>query len=125
MHQAYEDITSRISEEPRWYDENGVPRYAAFHPTYCPDIYANQVVLLRIACAGAGCRREFDVEMHNDGPLCPFLTREMIHYGDPPAHHCPYGGDTMNCDDIAIIECWHRPSAGEWERHRELEGLME
>ncbi|MEA1904451.1 MAG: hypothetical protein U9M97_01030 [Candidatus Hadarchaeota archaeon] len=43
MQANYSDIIERIQEEPRWYDENGTPRYSEFHPKYCPNIYANQV----------------------------------------------------------------------------------
>jgi hypothetical protein len=32
MFQNYSDITERIAETPKWWDENGVPRYAEFEP---------------------------------------------------------------------------------------------
>jgi hypothetical protein len=32
MLQHYEDILSRIAEPPRWFDEQGVPRYCEFAP---------------------------------------------------------------------------------------------
>ena len=122
MHEAYEDITSRIAEEPTWYDSNGAPRYGAFSPAGCPDIYSNTVVLLRIACQE--CRREFLVEMH-ESLWHPFHPQKL-HYGDPPRHGGPdcFAGDTMNCDDLEVVECWHREHIGEWERRTEYEGPM-
>jgi hypothetical protein len=123
MHCNYEDIRSRIPEEPTWYDQNGTPRYGPFKPEMCPDMYANLVVLLRIACAGAGCRQTFDVEMH--GNVFSGITRpKNLHYGDPPCHPCEYGGYTMNCDDLVVLEVWHREGMGDWERRSDLEGPM-
>lgn len=122
MHSNYEDILSRIKEEPLWYDTNGVPRYAKFEPNLCPDIYSNTVILMEIACQYCGQR--FDVEMHA-GIFGTQLRPKGWHYGDPPRHDCPGGGDTMNCDDIAVLECWHREGMGDWVRRRELEGHVD
>jgi hypothetical protein len=124
MHSNYEDIRSRIAETPTWYDANGTPRYGPFTPEMCPNIYAHTVVLLRIACAGAGCRQRFDVEMHDDF-FSPIRNPKNLHYGDPPRHPCEYGGDTMNCDDIAVLEVWHRKGVGDWVRIMDLEGLID
>jgi hypothetical protein len=33
---SYDDIKSRIDDDPKWYDENGVPRYDDFHSKGCP-----------------------------------------------------------------------------------------
>ena len=30
MHEPYDDIKSRVAEEPSWYDENGTPRYGDY-----------------------------------------------------------------------------------------------
>ena len=124
MHHHYNDITSRITEKPSWYDQNGTPRYDRFTPEACPNIYSNQVVLLRIACQQ--CGREFLVEMHAE------LFRELpkkLHYGDPPSHggaDC-IGGDTMNCNDIEVVEVWYRGRSTdfEWKRKPELEGPID
>ena len=62
MHANYFDIISRIDEKPTWYDQNGTPRYEEFNPDLCPNIYAQQVFLLKIACQA--CGEEFDVEMN-------------------------------------------------------------
>lgn len=41
MRASYSDITSRISEPPQWWDENGCPRYCEPHPTHRVNIYAD------------------------------------------------------------------------------------
>ncbi len=102
----YDDIRKRIKEEPIWYDTNGVPRYDKFEPMLCSNIYATEIVLLKIACQS--CGQKFLVEMHYSmmdrvngiKPLSKKLRN--LHYGDPPIHGCC--GDTMNCDDIRIVE---------------------
>ena len=118
MKHDYPDITSRISETPLWYDSNGVPRYAPFSPRLCPNIYANDVVLMRIICQD--CGRSFDVEMHGDS-FHPIGELSELHYGDPPCHGCV--GDSMNCIDIAIVESWQNERF-DWVRHKEQEVLF-
>ena len=102
--------------QPLWWDENGVPRYKAHHPSLCPNIYATEVVLLRISCQS--CDVEFEVQMSwsqsseimalaratevirratgirvhvGDGmiksrSLAELVKDGSIHYGDPPRH---------------------------------------
>ena len=120
MKASYEDITSRIQESPTWYDEDGVPRYGKFSPEYCPDIYTNEVFLIRIACQDCGER--FDVEMHSH-IFEHIANPKELHYGDPPIHGCV--GDTMNCEDLEILEAWHRKLLEGWARVSELEGDMD
>ena len=120
MHENYRDITSRIAEPPKWYDANGAPRYDDFHPDFCPDIYSDEIILLRIACQA--CGRKFDVEIHSG--LFEELRPKECHYGDPPAHGCV--GDTMNCVDLEVLQVWYKHyPMDEWERHPELEGVIE
>lgn len=116
MHARYNDIISRIPEAPKWYDQNGVPRYDNFSPDYCPNIYSDGVVLLRIACQH--CDRQFDVEMHSDS-FAPIKHPQKLHYGDPPSHGCV--GDTMNCEDIAVLQVWYRKKL-DWKREKKFEG---
>ena len=118
MHTSFEDITSRIGEEPRWWDANGTPRYGPFTPKACPNIYAHTVVLYRIACQD--CGEQFDVESH--ASLWDEIVPTKLHYGDPPSHDCV--GDTMNCDDLEVVEVWHKDDFGEWQRRPEAEGSM-
>lgn len=122
MKAQYEDITSRIPEQPTWYDMNGVPRYGPFQPKACPNIYSHQIALMRIACQY--CHRPFDVEIHDDGFFHQLGQPKKLHYGDPPIHDCV--GDTMNCEDLAVLEVWSRDTADrlEWVRLPELEGLI-
>lgn len=118
MKEIYSDITSRIAEPPSWWDENGTPRYGEFSPDRSPNIYADQVALLLIACQA--CGQEFRVEM-NAGYWSRDTNRapREWHYGDPPRHDCV--GDTMNCNDMAVLEFWTRRHARNWERHPLLE----
>jgi len=122
MKTDYKDITSRIAEEPKWYDQNGVPRYDDFHPRYCPNIYSRDAVLLLIACQRCGVR--FHVELHSGMFEGFWGPPKELHYGDPPAHGCV--GDTMNCEDIRVLEVWHKDrTTFEWGRQPDLEGEIE
>lgn len=121
MHESFVDITSRIEGEATWWDQNGTPRYGEFTPERCPNIYSDQVVLLRIECQA--CGREFDVELHNRW-IAPLPRPKELHYGDPPAHDCV--GDSMNCEDLEVLEVWVRERAMDgWTRRRDQEGPIE
>ncbi len=122
----YADIIALAgNKEPLWYDNNGCPRFAPFRPELCPSIYSSVVALLRISCQE--CHEEFLVEMHSElyGRDIPV---SKWHYGDPPAHGCV--GDTMNCDDVEVVEFWVQElNPGEigarWVRYKALEGPVE
>jgi hypothetical protein len=140
----YGDIIDRIEEEPIWYDQNGVPRYEKFKPDLAPNIYADEVILLEIACQD--CGRKFLVEMnweHTDLYLLrhsipnPSFSEVMrgwlktdkkeeswppVHYGDPPSHGCV--GDTMNVYDLRILEFWRKENF-DWARKTEFELELE
>lgn len=131
MLESYEDIRSRIPEEPQWWDEHGVPRYAPFHPRHCANIYADEAVLLLIACQN--CRALFRVAMSfHSVPrraevglvLAEHIKNGTIHYGDPPNTGCCDPGASMNCEDLAVLEYWRR-SKFEWEREPGLERTLE
>ena len=121
MKENYEDIKSRITELPAWYDENGTPRYGEFSVDRCPNIYSNYVGLFLISCQR--CDQRFTVEMSAGY----FDSRSDImpakwHYGDPPIHGCV--GDTMNCNDLRVIQFWIRTN-GTWEHRPEFEGEID
>ncbi|MEK6829690.1 MAG: hypothetical protein AABY15_06220 [Nanoarchaeota archaeon] len=122
----YEDIKKRIKEEPKWYDENGTPRYDSFHPELSPNIYADEVALMKISCQE--CGQIFYVEMswsksnlYNVLPLSKNI--KSLHYGDPPRHSNCSAGDTMNCNDLEIVEFWERnfKKSVEWVRNKKFE----
>lgn len=137
MKASYKDIKERIKDQILWFDENGVPRYAKFHPDLSPNIYAREVVLLEISCQY--CHRRFDVEMSFGDfdrlnniksfkeRLDSFIKNKEkivpVHYGDPPIHECPGGGTTMNCDDLRIKQFWSRKF--EWRRLKKYEIELE
>jgi len=124
MHQDYHDITSRLGS-PVWFDECGVPRYDPFAPGMCNDIYADEAVLLEIACQRCGAR--FHVSDTNRwGPsIREAIVDKAIHYGDPPHHDCI--GDTMNCEDLQVLEYWYRDQSTQhaWTRDRTLEIVLQ
>lgn len=132
MHAEYEDIRSRIQEEPTWFDTNGTPRYGAFHPDLCPSIYSDKVILFKIACQL--CLKEFLVEMHDQSRILQVMhpgrrgleekvIDRDVHYGDPPIHHC--SGVVMTCLNLRVVEFWDRTkprsSNREWVRVPALE----
>lgn len=135
MLESYDDLRRRILEPPKWFDENGVPRYNETHPSLCPDIYADEVLFYEIACQS--CDARFVVEenwsRHNLAAIVrggenPSLSERVrlkrIHYGDPPCWTCASGA-TMNCIDIRTIQFWTRLNADrDWARVPELEGLV-
>jgi hypothetical protein len=147
----YADITSRIPEDPAWYDGNGVPRYGDFAPDML-GVYDDCAILVQIACQS--CDRKFLVgegysqmgrlqgdlrmaalngtpaeEIKPEGPE-DFMRSlaEGFHYGDPPRHNCV--GDTMNCVDHAVIQAWVKNKDWrDWDhlyvRFPEVEGPMD
>lgn len=124
MHESYDDILERISEPPTWFDENGTPRYGEFHPDRCPNIYSHHVGLFLIGCQD--CDAKFHVQMSAN-----IWSRELSHppmkwhYGDPPRHDCPGAGESMNCEDYAVLQFWTKENFGEWERRPEFEGVID
>lgn len=138
MHNEYRDLIDHPAGPPKWWDENGVPRFCRHHPSACPDIYAHEVVLLKIACQA--CKRQFVVQMSDSSiaqlersgghpdpknfardQLAKAIRGGYIHYGDPPNVNCCPGGATMNCDDLRVLEYWYRKDGMTWERDPSLE----
>lgn len=133
MKALYEDILALTDKSPDWYDMDGVPRFAEFHPSLCPNIYAKEVILLEIQCQD--CDRRFKVEMHwshHGGKQSISKAIEAddlgyIHYSDPPRHskhgdRLCYAGDTMNSEQVRIVEFWSKANPiGEWQRKPEYE----
>lgn len=126
MHNDFKDIISAACGAiPLWWDQNGTPRFVKHHPRHCPDIYADTVVLMEIACQS--CHREFEVQMSSglfrnirlQGP-----GKGMPNYGDPPNVGCCPSGATMTCDDLRILEWWDRNNKTRtWKRVRKNEGV--
>lgn len=123
----YEDIRSRISEEPVWFDSNGVPRYEPFSPVAVPNIYAKEAVLYLVRCQS--CGKKFKVaddrgtidKLRKISDLEHLIKEGALHYGDAPRHNCV--GDTMNCEDIRVLEYWRRETM-DWVHHPELQIML-
>lgn len=122
MNQNYEDILSRIKEEPKWWDEHGVPRYCDFHPDWGACIYADQVALLLIRCQG--CHRKFKVVVShaafhsNISPKTILKEGGLPWYSDPPNVKCCPAGPTMTSETLEVLEYWERSkdTGHEWRK---------
>lgn len=121
MKQNYIDIMSRIPEEPKWFDENGVPRYDTFRPWDVANIYWNQAVLMKVACQG--CDKTFHVAMtarKEEDSLKDKIANGSLHYGDPPNVDC-CSGNSMNSIPLGIEE-FHEKQNFEVKRNPLYEG---
>lgn len=129
----YRDILALTPEDPKWWDDYGVPRYCDFEPSMARP-YADECCLLLIACQA--CRREFQVSISlsrmdrlslaDPSTLKPTLAElveaSKIGYGDPPFVGCCGVGYAMNSVPVRVLQFWRRPRAGGgWERVPELE----
>lgn len=154
MHAGYEDILEAAAGKvPQWWDQNGVPRFREHHPSLSSDIYATEVVLLRIACQRClleqlvqmtwgpmdtvrwQIRAEWAAFRTGDKPAAPSSLRTLadgvrdgsIYYGDPPRHDVQgefcHAGCTMNVWDLKIEEFWARKES-DWVRVADLEIIL-
>lgn len=129
MFNDYTDITKRIAAPPKWWDENGVPRYAEFDPQRLANIYAREAALVEVACQA--CGRRFEVafshpclERTSDkiGLLAENIRDGELHYGDPPNYGNCQSGASMNCFDLRVLQYWSRDNQKfEWVRDSRLE----
>jgi hypothetical protein len=121
MFHYYEDIISRIAEPPRWYDDQGVPRYCDFAPYEIANIYADECVLLEIMCSGCdriiiaalddrGANEAISVP-HRDNPrrkIADLIRSHELFFGDPPNVDCCRGGPSTTAKTLRVIEYWAR-----------------
>jgi hypothetical protein len=118
---SYGDIIRAAEgKKPLWYMDTGVPRFEPFKPSMV-GIYHRYVVYYTIACQA--CHVEFNVTESWDERSRPCFSKELknLHFGDPPYHGCV--GDTMNCDDIEILEFWRFHSKDfEWHLDKRFTG---
>jgi hypothetical protein len=131
MFQDYSDITDRIAEPPKWWDENGVPRYVEFDPHQAANIYAVEVVLLDIACFM--CLRRFQVALSGQGgahpnekgiSLADQIRSGEIDYCDPPNYGNCRDGAATGCINLAVLQYWRRESICDWQRNASLEIVL-
>jgi len=130
MNQFYDDILSRITEPPKWWDEQAVPRFDDFSPDQVNNAYADEVVFFLIGCQQ--CRREFKVTVSANSldvgereHLLTQIRNGSLHYGDPPNVNCCSAGPTMNSVPLRVLEYWRRSKApsDHWTRLSDLETL--
>lgn len=123
MHESYSDITDRIAEPPRWYDEHAVPRYCDFEPGRVANIYATEAALIEVACQS--CRRVFRVAVSSretrhrrpDLTISAAIESRTLAYGDPPNVGCCVAGPTMNSIPLRCLGYWRKQVGrpGDWE----------
>jgi hypothetical protein len=132
MRQHYDDILSRISEPPRWFDEGAVPRYCEFHPKKLANIYSVECALVEVSCQF--CKKKFLVavernmelrllrsrhemskgeiglseEQCRQTTLADLIRNGELHYGDPPNVRCCGAGPTATSIVRRIVEYWAR-----------------
>jgi hypothetical protein len=115
MKPYYEDILTRITSNPIWWDEHGVPRYNEFAPV-CMDIYACENVLLLIRCQH--CGRQFQVGLSADWnaeiSLAQLIEKGTISYGDPPQVKCCLAGASTNSESIKVLQYWAKDADTNW-----------
>jgi hypothetical protein len=130
MFNDYDDITERIAEPPKWWDEQGVPRYADFSPYLIWNIYASEAALVEIACSA--CWNLFQVAFSLPGAgfqetigdcqtIAEAIEKGKLHYGDPPNYGNCRDGASMGCYDLRVLQYWIRPPVGHWTRDARLE----
>ncbi len=131
MDPNYNDIRSRIAEEPTWFSRGGVPRYGAFEPGAL-GVYDQYAILAEIQCQSCRVRikiglgyQRFGFYWGKEEPVTWSMegVAEAFAYGDPPRHGCPGAGETMSSDDLRIIEAWEREDS-EWVRRPEHERIL-
>jgi hypothetical protein len=130
---SYDDIRSRINEEPTWFDAHGVPRYGDFTPGVL-GVYDEFALLVEIACQSCGMRMRIGdgtpriaISAIIAGTMEPSTVASFVEswaFGDPPRHGgC--AGETMSCDEIGIIEAWTKDAElRDWVRLPEFERVF-
>jgi hypothetical protein len=133
MFHDYRDITSRIAEAPKWWDERGVPRYGEFSPRLIADTYSQEAALIEIACAK--CRKALHVAISTidddpfarcGTPLGDRIRNGNLSYGEPPAHGDCSEGLWTTALELRVLQYWirgHNSGAwgGDWKRDASLE----
>jgi hypothetical protein len=117
MHASYDDIMSRISTAPIWFDEYAVPRYCAFGPHRSTSIHIGEIALAEITCQE--CQRRFQVAFSamnfRERTIAEAIQNKTLHYGDPPRHdgdpadiRACLAGASMNSEPRRVLEYWRR-----------------
>ena len=132
VHHCYDDILSRIAEEPVWFDEHGVPRYCEFAPSKVANPYAEEAALVEVTCQS--CSRPFRVafsarasaavsqEDWPAGPIGKAIREKTLDYGDPPNVWCCHAGPSMTSVPRRVLEYWRQGNPGlvRMEGHRRV-----
>lgn len=130
MHQHYSDLLDLAGLEPAWWQAQGVPRFCEFSPEEAPDIYADEVALVEIACQSCDTRfhvcftssatscvkeamfgaktKEEILEQVDNFRVSSMIRNGTLRYGDPPNIACCPAGPSMTSEPVAVLEYWSR-----------------
>lgn len=119
MRYHYADIRERIAEQPKWWDEHGVPRYCEFAPNRTANIYADEAALIEIECQHCGASflvawtgERITHGVNQDGTTwvkdSPPFDPQTYEYGDPPNAGCCDIGACMSSIPRRVVEFWRR-----------------
>jgi hypothetical protein len=137
MNRSYNDIISRISSPPLWWQEGGIPRYEVFDPTTSTGIYTSEVAYAEIACQMTGVRFFVTIEGGTDRQVANSIRKQTLCYGDPP--NTPNVSAFTTSTMLRVIQYWYRcheeyvvdgmitdwPKYDEWRRDPALEVVFE
>lgn len=132
MRARYSDLLALFAATPPlWYDENGVPRWAAFQPLLRADVYATELALVRVAC---GCGKEVDLAISSRAPVLGGATLgAQIRAGrllpiEAPALDCCDAGPMRYVEPLRVLQFWRLGEIGlpsAWCREGALEREVE
>lgn len=125
MKHHYNDIISAaLPSNPKWWDENGTPRFCEFNPDKVSNIYAVEVALCLIECQKCGTKFKVALSCSAFSPKLSLLSADhRLHYGDPPNTNCCPSGPTMNSEMLEVLE-FHRSENHKWKREKSLENKI-
>ena len=114
MFTRYDDILDRAGE-PVWWDERGVPRYCAFSPMRCNDIYTDEAVLIAIECQNCGrpslkayTQGGWARVNRNIGRWLRDDIRDRSFDGGDPPNYCCGAGASEGATLKHVVEYWAR-----------------
>ncbi len=123
MNRAYDDLLSLTDSKPTFYQKDGVPRWAPFHPGQSTGVYAEEAATLEVSCQSCDARFHVLIERrsHDHGPtIAQRIEDRSLHYGDPPNVGCCISGPSMNSEPVSILGYWRRERF-EWIRDETLQ----
>lgn len=143
----YADILALApGRQPDWWDDDGVPRFAPFHPDML-GVYDSWAILAEIGCQGCARRllvgvgwskyQQYIGVREGDPMPEPWSLAKLaatFGYGDPPRHDSTTGqpcaaGATMSSYPTRIVQAWQQVvvlgQGYQWQRDPVCEGALD